>query len=210
MISMISPGKMYVWTLVLHECLSRFSVSFWLRHGDHPRSDTAQLSKSSLWYDFHVGKRRWGGLFGTFRQVFLTGKQNIPTQEWKHIQEDRIYESVAFVFVNGSIIIFAIHWHVGTFLLVPQAFLVYQETFFSHEISTTLCSSDSPTFSWTRSCLKTDFPTPWSQWSWCCKLRRVFVWWTSNPYMFQEIYIPRFLSNSCGMLGDECISRQTV
>ena len=29
-------------------------------------------------------------------------------------------------------------------------------------------------------------------------------------YMFQEIYIPRFLSNSCGMLGDEYISRQTV
>lgn len=198
---MISPGKMYVWTLVLHECLSRFSASFWLRHGDHPRSDTAQLSKSSLWYDFHVGKRRWGGLFATFRQVFLTRKQNIPTQAWKHIQEDRIYESVVLCvcqrFGNN------LHYPLACWVL-PQASLVY------HEISTTLCLSDSPTFSWTRSCLKTDFPTPWSRWSWCCKLRKVFVWWTSNPYMFQEIYIPRFLSNSCGMLGDEYISRQTV
>lgn len=125
---MISPGKMYVWTLVLHECLSRFSVSFWLRHGDHPRSDTAQLSKSSLWYDFHVGKRRWGGLFGTFRQVFLTRKQNIPTQAWKHIQEDRIYESVVFRFCQrfGN----NLHYPLACWVL-PHVSLVYQETFFS-------------------------------------------------------------------------------
>lgn len=74
-----------------------------------------------------------------------------------------------------------LHYPLACWVL-PQASLVYQETFF-HEISTTLCSSDSPTFSWTRSCLKTDFPTPWSQWSWCCKLRKVFVCWTSNPYI---------------------------
>lgn len=159
-------------------------------------SDTTSTSESDVGEDFSP----------RFGKSFLLGSRTSPPKRESIFKKTESMNLLSFVFVNGSVIIFTIHWHVGYY----HKLLWCIRRLFFHEISTTLCLSDSPTFSWTRSCLKTDFPTPWSQWSWCCKLRKVFVWWTSNPYMFQEIYIPRFLSNSCGMLGDEYISRQTV